>query len=108
MFASYRSHNLTLNLINTHYNSLILSFVSQDHEDGYGDSDSDSDIPDELKKDYIDELTGETQYRTGLRKLSARSKSRRQGPLITNTTLNVLRVMGELCRDDLCCYLYNL
>lgn len=31
----------------------------QDHEDGYGDSDSDSDIPEELKKDYIDELTGE-------------------------------------------------
>ena len=34
--------------------------VIQDQEDGYGDSDSDSDIPDELKHDYIDELTGET------------------------------------------------
>ena len=32
----------------------------QETDHSYGDSDSDSDIPDELKKDYIDEITGET------------------------------------------------
>ncbi|BFZ05032.1 hypothetical protein BsWGS_08071 [Bradybaena similaris] len=68
-----------------------------DHEDGYGDSDSDSDIPEELKKDYIDELTGEAHsYKHGRKRGSTRSsRSHRQGPLITNTTLNVLRVMGK-------------
>lgn len=36
-------------------------------EKEYKDSDSDSDIPDELKKDYIDELTGETHsYKWGI------------------------------------------
>ena len=36
----------------------------QDNESGQEDfSDSDSDIPDELKQDYIDELTGETHNR---------------------------------------------
>ncbi|XP_012938430.1 syndetin [Aplysia californica] len=69
---------------------------SGENEEGYGDSDSDSDIPDELKKDYIDELTGEAHsYKHGLRRSTSRNKSRRQGPLITNTTLNVLRVMGK-------------
>ncbi|CAG5128982.1 unnamed protein product [Candidula unifasciata] len=68
-----------------------------DHEDGYGDSDSDSDVPDELKKDYIDELTGEAHsYKLGRKRSTARSsRSHRQNPLITNTTLNVLRVMGK-------------
>ncbi|CAL1535105.1 unnamed protein product [Lymnaea stagnalis] len=67
-----------------------------DNEDGYADSDSDSDIPDELKKDYIDEITGETHsYKHSKRRPSSRSKGHRQGPLITNTTFNVLRVMGK-------------
>ena len=36
----------------------------QDNDSGQEDfSDSDSDIPDELKNDYIDELTGETHSR---------------------------------------------
>ncbi|GFS12991.1 coiled-coil domain containing 132 [Elysia marginata] len=63
----------------------------------YGDSDSDSDIPDELKKDYIDEITGETHsYKQGKRRTSSRgSKAGSSGPLITNTTINVLRVMGK-------------
>ncbi|XP_059150713.1 syndetin-like isoform X2 [Physella acuta] len=67
-----------------------------ENEDGYADSDSDSDIPEELKKDYIDEITGEAHsYKHGRRRGSNRSKSHKQGPLITNTTLNVLRVMGK-------------
>ena len=44
---------------------LLLLF--QDDDSGQEDfSDSDSDIPDELKHDYIDELTGETHNRYGL------------------------------------------
>ncbi|XP_070199146.1 syndetin-like [Littorina saxatilis] len=75
-----------------------------DLEDGYGDSDSDSDIPDELKQDYIDELTGETHSYKGTGRHSSsssgrsrfhRSSSRSPGPIITMTTLNVLRVVGK-------------
>ncbi|GFO41646.1 coiled-coil domain containing 132 [Plakobranchus ocellatus] len=63
----------------------------------YGDSDSDSDIPDELKKDYIDEITGEAHsYKHGKKRTSSRgSKGGKHGPLITNTTINVLRVIGK-------------
>lgn len=74
--------------------------------EGYGDSDSDSDIPDELKQDYIDELTGETHsYKNTGRHHSLsssstqgrlhRSTSRSVGPILTNTTINVLRVVGK-------------
>nr|KAG5709161.1 hypothetical protein BaRGS_028617 [Batillaria attramentaria] len=70
--------------------------------EGYGDSDSDSDIPDELKQDYIDELTGETHsYKRHSSSSSSargrlhRSTSRSAGPIITNTTINVLRVVGK-------------
>lgn len=73
--------------------------------EGYGDSDSDSDIPDELRQDYIDELTGETHsYNSSGRHSSSssstrgrlhRSVSRNAGPIITNTTINVLRVVGK-------------
>ncbi|XP_076450690.1 syndetin-like [Babylonia areolata] len=75
-----------------------------DMEEGYGDSDSDSDIPEELKQDYIDELTGETHsYKSTGRHNSGssgrsrfhRSSSRSPGPIITMTTLNVLRVVGK-------------
>ncbi|KAL8602932.1 hypothetical protein ACOMHN_057242 [Nucella lapillus] len=75
-----------------------------DTEEGYGESDSDSDIPDELKQDYIDELTGETHsYKSTGRHSSNssgrsrfhRSSSRSPGPIITMTTLNVLRVVGK-------------
>ena len=41
-----------------------LYVLFQDNESDQEDfSDSDSDIPDELKQDYIDELTGETHNR---------------------------------------------
>ena len=42
----------------------LLFVLLQDNDSGQEDfSDSDSDIPDELKNDYIDELTGETHSR---------------------------------------------
>jgi len=36
---------------------------SQEEEDNGEFSDSDSDVPEELKQDFIDELTGETHSR---------------------------------------------
>jgi hypothetical protein len=38
-------------------------YIWQDDYSGEEHSDSDSDVPDELKQDYIDELTGETHSR---------------------------------------------
>ncbi|KAK7500494.1 hypothetical protein BaRGS_00008401 [Batillaria attramentaria] len=77
-------------------------FSGTGETEGYGDSDSDSDIPDELKQDYIDELTGETHsYKRHSSSSSSargrlhRSTSRSAGPIITNTTINVLRVVGK-------------
>ncbi|XP_076349286.1 vacuolar protein sorting 50 isoform X2 [Tachypleus tridentatus] len=68
--------------------------------DGQPLSDTDSedeDIADELKKEYVDENTGDTpnnrQQRT-TRKTSTSSR-RRQILILTNTTLNVLRLFGK-------------
>ncbi|KAH9518838.1 Syndetin [Bulinus truncatus] len=71
-------------------------FSAIDENDGEALSDSDSDTAEELKKDYIDEITGETHsFKHNKRRSSNRSKLHKQAPLITNTTLNVLRVMGK-------------
>ncbi|XP_060086337.1 syndetin-like [Ylistrum balloti] len=67
---------------------------SWDDEDG-GGSDTDSDEPDELKQDYIDELTGEAQSNRQYRRRISRNKNQRHIPIVTNTTLNVLRVIGK-------------
>ncbi|XP_033752043.1 syndetin-like isoform X2 [Pecten maximus] len=67
---------------------------SWDDEDG-GGSDTDSDEPDELKQDYIDELTGEAQSNRQFRRRISRNKNQRHIPIVTNTTLNVLRVIGK-------------
>lgn len=67
-----------------------------DNESGQEDfSDSDSDIPDELKHDYIDELTGETHSRPGRRKLSRSRSYQKHVSIVTNTSLNVFRVIGK-------------
>ncbi|KAI8780481.1 syndetin-like [Biomphalaria glabrata] len=58
-------------------------------------SDSDSDVAEDLKKDYIDEITGEAHSYKHKRRSSSRTILHKQTPLITNTTLNVLRVMGK-------------
>ncbi|KAL4225130.1 hypothetical protein ACF0H5_015823 [Mactra antiquata] len=58
-------------------------------------SDSDSDVADELKQDYIDELTGETQYRPGRRKISRSKSYQKHVSIVTNTSLNVFRVIGK-------------
>lgn len=60
------------------------------------DTDSDDDIPDELKQDFIDERTGEQPQKKCLtsRRRNYRNVGK-QPPIITNTTLNVCRLFGK-------------
>ncbi|XP_037549545.1 syndetin [Nematolebias whitei] len=67
----------------------------------YQDYDSDSDVPDELKQDYVDEQTGDVPLK-GVSKETMRSKkksdynlNKANAPILTNTTLNVIRLVGK-------------
>ncbi|XP_075900528.1 syndetin isoform X2 [Nelusetta ayraudi] len=68
----------------------------------YQDYDSDSDVPEELKQDYVDEQTGDVPLKSVSRE-TIRSKSRsdynlsktNNAPILTNTTLNVIRLVGK-------------
>jgi hypothetical protein len=67
---------------------------------GSHDSESDDDVPDELKADYVDERTGDLPPQikpTTLvrRRSSYRSSQSRQISIVTNTTLNVCRLFGK-------------
>ncbi|XP_052286176.1 syndetin-like isoform X2 [Dreissena polymorpha] len=66
-------------------------------DDGSGGeySDSDSDVPEELKQDFIDELTGETHSRPGKRKFSRSRSFQKHVSIVTNTSLNIFRVLGR-------------
>ncbi|KAL3842010.1 hypothetical protein ACJMK2_020083 [Sinanodonta woodiana] len=66
-----------------------------DVEEVERDSDSDSDIPDELKHDYIDEITGETHSRPGRRRITRSRSFHKNVSLVTNTSLNICRVIGK-------------
>ncbi|XP_064648148.1 syndetin-like [Lineus longissimus] len=60
------------------------------------ESDSDEDVPDELKQDFIDENTGDTPSRPMYRRRKLSNKSgARLPPIITNTTLTLLRLFGK-------------
>ncbi|CAH1787995.1 unnamed protein product [Owenia fusiformis] len=63
------------------------------------DSESDEDIPEELKQDFVDEQTGELPVKrpTKLPKSHSGSLKRQTklGPVLTNTTLNVIRLIGK-------------
>ncbi|XP_067655152.1 syndetin-like [Haliotis asinina] len=73
----------------------VFSSVGEKDDDGYRDSDSDSDVAEELKQDYIDELTGETRSHRYTRQRSSHGRKQKHTPIISNTTLNVLRVIGK-------------
>ncbi|XP_019745283.1 syndetin isoform X2 [Hippocampus comes] len=67
----------------------------------YHDYDSDSDVPEELKQDYVDEQTGDVPLKSVSRE-TIRSKKRSDynlnktnAPILTNTTLNVIRLVGK-------------
>ncbi|KAJ8298925.1 hypothetical protein KUTeg_022985 [Tegillarca granosa] len=76
-------------------NEDVFSGSWENEENNDEDSDSDSDIPDELKQDFIDEGTGEVKTSRQIRRRISRNKSQKYIPIITNTTLNVLRVIGK-------------
>ncbi|XP_034455879.1 syndetin isoform X2 [Hippoglossus hippoglossus] len=67
----------------------------------YQDYDSDSDVPEELKQDYVDEQTGDAPLKS-LSRETIRSKkksdynlNKTNAPILTNTTLNVIRLVGK-------------
>ncbi|XP_030644754.1 syndetin [Chanos chanos] len=67
----------------------------------YQDYDSDSDVPEELKQDYVDEQTGDIPVKSVSREtLRSRKRSdynlnKANAPILTNTTLNVIRLVGK-------------
>lgn len=67
----------------------------------YQDYDSDSDVPEELKRDYVDEQTGDAPVKSvsrdtlRSRKKSDYSLNKVNAPILTNTTLNVIRLVGK-------------
>ncbi|CAH1237851.1 VPS50 [Branchiostoma lanceolatum] len=65
-------------------------------ENTYADDDSDdSDVPEELKQDFVDEKTGEAPVRRDSKKRYDKSRKFNNAPILTNTTLNVLRLFGK-------------
>lgn len=67
----------------------------------YQDYDSDSDVADELKQDYVDEQTGDAPLKSVSREtMRSRKKSdynlnKGNAPILTNTTLNLIRLVGK-------------
>ncbi|XP_044026955.1 syndetin isoform X4 [Siniperca chuatsi] len=67
----------------------------------YQDYDSDSDVPEELKQDYVDEQTGDAPHKSVSREtIRSKKKSdynlnKTNAPILTNTTLNVIRLVGK-------------
>ncbi|XP_065327103.1 syndetin isoform X1 [Pelmatolapia mariae] len=67
----------------------------------YQDYDSDSDVPEELKQDYVDEQTGDAPLKSVPRetvrtkKKSDYNLNKTNAPILTNTTLNVIRLVGK-------------
>uniref|UniRef100_A0A8C5R3H3 VPS50 subunit of EARP/GARPII complex n=1 Tax=Leptobrachium leishanense TaxID=445787 RepID=A0A8C5R3H3_9ANUR len=67
----------------------------------YQEYDSDSDVPEELKGDYIDEQTGDAPTKSVSREtLRSRKRSdynlnKVNATILTNTTLNVIRLVGK-------------
>ncbi|KAI4890266.1 hypothetical protein NFI96_014040, partial [Prochilodus magdalenae] len=67
----------------------------------YQDYDSDSDVAEELKQDFVDEQTGDVPAKSVSREtLRSRKRSdynlnKANAPILTNTTLNVIRLVGK-------------
>ncbi|XP_043272712.1 syndetin isoform X2 [Venturia canescens] len=66
----------------------ILSSIA-DEASGYYTEDSEDDTPEELKREFVDETD---QTRSSKRKIRGKVQ---HGPMVTNTTLSVLRVCGR-------------
>lgn len=73
----------------------------EQEKSAYQEYDSDSDVPEELKRDYVDEQTGDAPVKSVSREtLRSRKRSdyclsKMNAPILTNTTLNVIRLVGK-------------
>ncbi|XP_025921144.1 syndetin isoform X3 [Apteryx rowi] len=73
----------------------------EQEKSAYQEYDSDSDVPEELKRDYVDEQTGDAPVKSVSREtLRSRKRSdynlnKVNAPILTNTTLNVVRLVGK-------------
>ncbi|XP_076979886.1 syndetin isoform X3 [Tamandua tetradactyla] len=73
----------------------------EQEKSAYQEYDSDSDVPEELKRDYVDEQTGDVPVKSVSREtLKSKKKSdyslnKVNAPILTNTTLNVIRLVGK-------------
>ncbi|KAM4792316.1 syndetin isoform 4-T4 [Cyanocitta cristata] len=73
----------------------------EQEKSAYQEYDSDSDVPEELKRDYVDEQTGDAPIKSVSREtLRSRKRSdynlnKVNAPILTNTTLNVIRLVGK-------------
>ncbi|XP_074055468.1 syndetin isoform X4 [Macrotis lagotis] len=88
--------------VKSSFSILQLHYESDEPEkSAYQDYDSDSDVPEELKRDYVDEQTGDIPVKSVSREtLRSRKKSdyslnKVNAPILTNTTLNVIRLVGK-------------
>ncbi|XP_047136716.1 syndetin isoform X1 [Hydra vulgaris] len=68
----------------------------QENVYGYEDDDDDEvDVLDELKRDFVDEKTGEENQSRPSVKISKKIDVHEKSPIVTNTTINVLRSFGK-------------
>ncbi|GBM77752.1 Syndetin [Araneus ventricosus] len=77
---------------------ILSPLENDDLERSHYNSDSDdSEIPEELKKDFIDENAEDIprKVQTKMNKKSSSSGRKKQVPILTNTALNVLRSFGK-------------
>ncbi|XP_067359611.1 syndetin isoform X4 [Channa argus] len=88
--------------VKSNFNISQLHYESDELEKSvYQDYDSDSDVPEELKQDYVDEQTGDAPLKSVSREtIRSKKKSdynlnKSNAPILTNTTLNVIRLVGK-------------
>ncbi|XP_077664216.1 syndetin isoform X3 [Eretmochelys imbricata] len=88
--------------VKSSFSILQLHYESDEQEkSAYQEYDSDSDVPEELKRDYVDEQTGDAPVKSVSREtLRSRKRSdynlnKVNAPILTNTTLNVIRLVGK-------------
>ncbi|XP_076244228.1 vacuolar protein sorting 50 isoform X1 [Calliopsis andreniformis] len=62
--------------------------VNEDNPPAYFSDESDDDIPDELKREYVDDTD---HVKTNKKKC----KLKQSGPMVTNTTISILRICGK-------------
>src|SRR5436190_8563622 len=80
--------NLCNMFYNTFSNNLGIFCFLQINQPAYFSDESDDDIPDELKHEYVDESDH-------TRANKKKCKFKQSGPMVTNTTLSILRVCGK-------------